>query len=65
VTRLLFVVDPEELWRHPSESSLEPRCGSLRTVETGDAGETEVIESRTTRLVDENVILRWEMVRYY
>jgi len=64
-TGLSSVVDPEEFRRHPSLGSLEPRSRSFRTVETGDASEPEVIESRTVRLVNENISLRWEMVRYY
>ena len=39
----------------------EPGRRSFRTAETSDAGEREVIESRTTRLVNEDIILRWEL----
>ena len=43
--------------------SLEPSRGSLRTVETSDTGEPEIVEPRTTHLINEDIILRLEMVR--
>lgn len=49
---LPIVVDPKRFDGHPSVGCLEPRRGGLRTIETGDAGEPEVIESRTARLAD-------------
>ena len=55
-----FIVDAKKLGCHPSMGTLEPGRRSYRTVETSDAGEPEVIESRTTRLVDEDILLRWE-----
>ena len=40
---------------------LKPGRRSFCTVETSNAGEPEVIEPRTTRLVDEDILLRWEL----
>ena len=56
-TRCFF--DAEKFGGHPSVGSLESRRGSLRAVETGDAGEPKVTKTRTARLINENIILRW------
>jgi len=57
------IIEAEELGCHPSGRSLEARSGSLSTVESGDASEPEIVEPCTTRPINENIILRWEMVR--
>ena len=64
-TRVHSIVGSDEFRCHPSVGSLEPNRRSLRAVQTGDPGKPKVVESRTTRLVNENIILKWEMVSHY
>ena len=44
---------------HPSKGAPGPGRRSLNTVETGDAGEAKIVDTRSTRLVNEDVALKW------
>ena len=57
-----FSVDSKELGCHPSLGSPEPILGNIRIVEVGDGGEPEVTETCTARPINENIILKREMV---
>ena len=56
-----FTPGLNELGCHPLVGSPE----NIHVLQTEDAGVVEVIKSRTTRLVNKDIILEREMVRYY